>query len=98
MRVTVEISDPLLREAQEVAEREGVSLQELVEVSLSEAIGMRMSARFRLRDGSFKGGKGLHPDVQHLDWQQIRDLSYGDRGGTFVVPGVKPSPRKARGR
>jgi hypothetical protein len=98
MKTTIDISDELLREAREVAKRDGISLQDLIEAGLREALGKRCGMRFRLRDGSFKRGKGLHPEVQRLDWDQIRELSYGDRGGTSFPSAPKPSPRKVRGR
>jgi hypothetical protein len=81
MKTTVEISDPLLREARKVAARDGVTLRELIETGLRDMLAKRKAAKpFKLRDGSYKG-KGLHPDVQDLTWEEIRNLSYGDRGG-----------------
>ena len=80
MKTTIEISDALLREARKLAAREGVTLRALVERGLHRVIAETKRPPFRMRDGRF-GGNGLHPDVRHLSWEQIRDLSYEGRGG-----------------
>ena len=82
MKTTLDISDPLLREARTVAARERTTLRALVEQGLRRVLAERKrKTGFRLRDASFKGGRGLHPDVQNLSWDQIRELSYEGRGG-----------------
>ena len=40
MKTTIEISDPLLRRARRMAEREGVTLRALVERGLSRVVGI----------------------------------------------------------
>lgn len=81
MKTTVEISDPLAREAREAAAREGRTLRSLLEEGLREVLARRKKrGRFRLRDGSFKG-KGLQPGVDLSNWEQIRSLIYEGRGG-----------------
>jgi hypothetical protein len=82
VKTTVEIADPLLEEAKQLAHQQGTTLRVLFEEGLRVAIEARKSTErkpFRLRDGSFKGGKGLVDPS--LTWEQIRDLSYGKRGG-----------------
>ena len=81
MKTTLDISDPLLREARSVATRERTTLRALVEQGLRRVLADRKrKPKFRLRKATFKG-QGLHPDVQGLSWDQIRELSYERRGG-----------------
>lgn len=80
MRVTVEISDSLLREVRKLAAREGVTLRTLVERGLHRVVGATEGAApFKLRRASFKG-KGLQAELREASWEQIRDLAYRGRG------------------
>lgn len=80
MKTTVEISDPLLREARELAAREGITLRELMERGLRRVVAeTKPSAPFKLRRASFKG-KGLQPDFREARWERLRDLTYEGRG------------------
>jgi len=80
MKTTIEISDPLLREARKLAVREGLSLRAMVERGLHNVIAeARNGARFKLRRASFKG-KGLRPELRDASWDRLRDLTYQDRG------------------
>jgi hypothetical protein len=79
MKTTLEISDPLLREARKIAARENTTLRALVEQGLRQVVSEKKKDKpFRLRDASFKGN-GLHPDVANLSWDEIRDLVYEGR-------------------
>jgi hypothetical protein len=82
MKTTVEISDPLLRDARRLAAREGTTLRALIEQGLRRILSdkKKPKAPFKLRDASFKG-RGLHPDMQGATWEQIRDKIYEGRGG-----------------
>ena len=81
MKTTVEIAEPLLREAKEVAAREGTTLRELIEAGLRRAVEERRAqSAFRLRPATFKG-RGLQPHVPEGDWAALRELAYEDRGG-----------------
>jgi hypothetical protein len=81
MKTTIDIADPLLREAQKIAARERTTLRALVELGLRKIIAERKTARpFRLRKVTFKG-QGLVPELQGADWEKIRDLAYEGRGG-----------------
>jgi hypothetical protein len=80
MKTTIEISEPLLREARKLAAREGVTLRALVERGLHRVVAEAKRPPFRMRDGRF-GGNWLHPDVRDLSWDQIREMSYEGRGG-----------------
>jgi hypothetical protein len=80
MKTTIEIADPLLREARKLAAREGVTLRALVERGLNRAIAeMKNGAPFELRRASFKG-KGLQREMDHASWERMRDLAYEGRG------------------
>ncbi|MEZ5400485.1 MAG: hypothetical protein R2729_12505 [Bryobacteraceae bacterium] len=84
MKTTVEIADPLFDEARTIAQREGVSFRVLVEEGLREVVRQRSKAAakpFRLRDGSFGGGKGLQPGVQ---WSDLTALAYEGEHGTTL--------------
>jgi hypothetical protein len=71
MKTMVEFSDPLMREARDLAVRERRTLRSLLEEGLREVLaGRRRKARFRLRDGSFKG-KGLQSGVDLSNWEQF---------------------------
>jgi hypothetical protein len=80
MKTTVEISDPLLREARKLAAREGVTLRTVIERGLHRVITeTKQGTPFKLRRASFKG-KGLQPDLRHASWERVRDRSYEGRG------------------
>jgi hypothetical protein len=79
MKTTIDIADSLLDAAKKTALRDGVTLRTLVEQGLRHVLQDRKkSTPFKLRDGSF-AGTGLHPDAERLTWDEIRELSYGDR-------------------
>ena len=81
MKTTVEIADPLLREARNLAVRQGVTLRTLIERGLHRVISeAKGDASFKLRRASFKG-KGLQPEFQGASWEQLRQAAYEDRGG-----------------
>lgn len=80
MKTTVEISDPLLREARKLAAREGVTLRTLIERGLHRVIiETKESAPFKLRRASVKG-KGLQTGVRNASWEQLLDMAYEGRG------------------
>lgn len=81
-KTTLEISDPLLRDAKKLAAREGTTLRALVEQGLRKVVADRRrgSQPFRLPKASF-AGQGLNPELEEAGWDRIRDLSYEGRGG-----------------
>jgi hypothetical protein len=80
MKTTLEISDPLLREARKVAARERTTLRALVEQGLRQVVAQkRQRSEFRLRDASFTG-HGLQGELSEATWEKIRDLAYEGRG------------------
>ena len=81
VKTTLDISDPLLREARKIAAHEGTTLRALVEQGLRKVIADRKTARpFRLRPVTFNG-QGLVPELRDADWDKIRDLAHEGRGG-----------------
>ena len=80
MKTTVEISDALLREAREVAAREGVTLRTLLERGLHHVVAeTKRGAAFKLRRASFKG-EGLQPEFRNASWETLRGLAYKEHG------------------
>jgi hypothetical protein len=81
MKTTLDISDPLLREARKVAAREGTTLRSLVEQGLRRVVAEKKRRPvFRLRKASFKG-RGLREELRDAGWKRLRDLAYEGRGG-----------------
>jgi hypothetical protein len=83
VKTTVEIPDPLFKQAKALAARGGISFRVLVEEGLRAVIEARTkvaSKPFRLRDGSFKGGRGLQAGVK---WADLAALAYEDEGGSL---------------
>lgn len=81
MKTTVEISEPLLRAAKELAHQESITLRELIEEGLQRVVSERKQRRrFKLVDRSFKG-EGVQPGVEEGSWDQIRSMIYEGRGG-----------------
>jgi hypothetical protein len=80
MKTTIEISDSLLYEVRKLAEREGITVRELVERGLRHVVAeTKPIAPFKLRRMSFKGS-GLRPDLRDASWDRLRDLAYDGRG------------------
>jgi hypothetical protein len=82
MKTTIEISDTLLREALEVAAREGVTLRALVERGLHRVLSETppSGAPFKLRNVAFEG-HGLQTEFQGPHWSRTLDAVYEGRGG-----------------
>ena len=76
MKTTVDIAGPVLREAREVAARDGTTLRALIEDGLRRVLAeKRRKSAFRLRLVT-AGGRGLRPKLRDTSWDDIRDLSY----------------------
>jgi hypothetical protein len=81
MKTTLDIPEPLLRDARKLAAREGTTLKALVEQGLRQIVDDRKRSRsFRSRKVTFKG-RGLRPEVRDASWEQLRALAYEGRGG-----------------
>ncbi len=80
MKTTIEIPDPLLRAAREMAAREGTTLKALVERGLREVLAARKPKKpYKFELVTVDGG-GLTPEFEKLGWDKIRDAAYEDRG------------------
>lgn len=80
MKTTVEISDSLLKEAQDWARRNKTTLRALLESGLRRELAQRSQRPdFHLPDASV-GGKGVNVEFQGAGWDQVREAAYGDRG------------------
>ncbi len=79
MKTTLEISDPLFREAKAYASRHRLPFREVVELGLRQFLDSSRASRrrFRLRDGSVDG-EGMAVDG---NWPAIRSMIYEGRGG-----------------
>ncbi len=82
MKTTVDIAEAVLKQAKLIAAREGTTLRALIEEGLREALNKRTRSEqgFKLRDASFKGGRGLQPEFADGRWDRILDAAYEDRG------------------
>jgi hypothetical protein len=80
MKTTIEISDPLMREARKLAAKEHTTLKALVELGLRRIIAEKRAAYgFQLRKASFKG-EGLQPELRNASWERVRELAYEGHG------------------
>jgi hypothetical protein len=80
MKTTIEISDPLLETARQVAGREKTTVRALVEEGLRKVIEARQQASgFKLRRVTFQGN-GLQPQAAGASWEQIREMIYEGHG------------------
>ena len=82
MKTTVDIADPLFRQAKAEAERNGSTLRNLIEDGLRAVLEKRRAApakRFRLGKLPTQGG-GLLPQFHGASWEEILDESYRGRG------------------
>ena len=80
MKTTVEIPDALFADAKALAQEKGVPLRQLIEEGLRESIRehRKPKPKFRLKDGSFRGGKGM---LRDYTWEEIMEMCYERRGG-----------------
>ena len=81
MKTTIEISDPLLKEARKLAAREGITLRTLVERGLSLVVREnKKPVPFKLRPAAFKG-KGLQTEFRDASWEKLSAAAYEGHGG-----------------
>ncbi|MHB8418249.1 MAG: hypothetical protein ACYDCL_09245 [Myxococcales bacterium] len=82
MKTTIDIADPLLREAKRLAGRRQLTLKALIEQALRDELdrSRRTAPAAELEIHTFKG-RGLQPGLSWDDWSTFRDLAYEGRGG-----------------
>ena len=81
MKTTVDIADPLLRQARRLASRRGTTLKAIIEAGLrAELTKEQLPPRQPVRTHTF-GGKGLQQGLDWGDWAALRSLAYQGRGG-----------------
>ena len=82
MKTTVNIPDNLFTRAKVYCSRHGITLTNLIQAALQDAIAEAGPGKgtYRLADGSFKGEPGLQPGIDLSDWTDIRARAYEGRG------------------
>jgi hypothetical protein len=79
MKITVAISDALLREVRRIAARDGVALRTLVERGLHRVVAeTKHGPPFKLRRATFKG-TGHQPEFRDASWDRLLDTAHEDR-------------------
>ena len=81
MKTTIDIAEPLLRQAKQLAASRKTTLRAVVEQALREAISRERERPCGavVRTHTFEG-RGLQPGLSWDDWSALRDLSYEGRG------------------
>lgn len=80
MRTSIDIPDPLLRQAKRAARERGTTLRQLLLDGLRSVVGREERVRrHRSKDLSYGEG-GLVDGLSWSDAERIDDLVYGDRG------------------
>lgn len=80
MRTSVDIPDPLFRQAKKAARDRGTTLRQLLLDGLRSVVGgAERSRRHRMKDCSFGTG-GLVDGLSWSDAERMQDIVYGDRG------------------
>ena len=81
MKTTVDIADPLLLRAKQVAALKKTTLKALIEDALRETLAKedRAARPVELQTHTFRG-RGLQPGLSWDDWSAVRDLVYEGRG------------------
>ena len=81
MRTTLDLPDPLFRQAKKLAREREISFRALVTEALRRVIAEKAPrGRFKLADHAYGRG-GLVDGLSWTDWEQIRDLVYEGHGG-----------------
>ena len=81
VKTTVDIAEPMLKQAKLIAAREGTTLRALIEEGLRHVIDerARQKSGFRLRDGRYGDSVGA-PGIDPNDWMSIKHLVRGAGG------------------
>lgn len=81
MRTTLDLPDPLFRQAKKLARERKIPFRALVAEALRRVITEGAPRRsFKLVDRSYGNG-GLVEGLSWTDWERIRDMVYEGHGG-----------------
>ncbi len=79
VKTTVDLADPLLKRAKQLARRTHRPLRELIELGLQRVLEEESAVRpYKLPDRSVGERSGENP-LETLSWDQLRDEIYGGR-------------------
>lgn len=80
MKTTIELPEALFTKAKKHARKHRTTLKALIEQGLRQVLAQKTDTpTFTLPDASVDG-KGLNPQFQEGDWDQVRDAIYTGRG------------------
>jgi hypothetical protein len=81
MKTTIDIAEPLLRQAKQLAASRNTTLRAVVEQALRDAISREreLPRAAAIRTHTFEG-RGLQSGLSWDDWSALRELSYEGRG------------------
>ena len=80
MKTTIELPDALLGQARRYAGMRNMTMKALIEQGLRKVMAEKKNEpKFKLRDGSFKGGNGMTPEYQNATWEQKLEMIYEGR-------------------
>lgn len=82
MKTTIDIADPLLRQAKRLAARRNTTLKALVEGALRDELARdrTLAGQVSVHTHTF-GGHGLQAGLSWDEWSGLRSLAYEGRGG-----------------
>ena len=82
MKTTIDIADPLLRRAKQLAARRRTTLKAVIEEALRRSLQeeSRATRPPRLQTHTFRG-RGLQAGLSWDDWNTLRAFAYKERGG-----------------
>ncbi len=82
MKTTIDIANPLFKEAKRFASTHSSNLRTVVESALRQFLKVQQQkpSHFKLKKASFKG-EGLREGLHEGDWKEIRSKIYEGRGG-----------------
>jgi hypothetical protein len=79
MKITIEISDRLLKKAKRLASKQGVTLRSFTEGGLRKVIEERSAKnQYKAQPVTFKGS-GLSKEFRGASWDTIRGVAYENR-------------------
>jgi hypothetical protein len=81
MKTTVDIADPILRQAKRLASQRGTTLKVVIEDALRDALAKGAATRKRPVRTHVVEGRGLKSGLSWDDLASLRDGAYEGRGG-----------------